>query len=435
VEDVQGGAEWVEGLAQFQRLFQLVGLGVGAVLALAAILTVTTATTLVLHLRRDEMEIMRLVGAAESVIRLPRLLQGMAQGLVAGTLALAVLEVAFRAGGAPARAPAPGDARVAARGLPVVPPDARPHRRRYDARRDRRAPGDEADPRMTGQTPQMRGMIRLATAAALALALAGVPAVAQKRGGADIGEKQQDLQKTQKRLNEERQKAAEAKKREAGLLAELESIDKRVTDKRKQVVTLDGRIKKAQGDISDLQADIGKLVRQRLGQEEVLERRLRAVYKLEARGGALPLLLSGDDPVAKAVQLRHLTTLATVDARLIREYRVTSEGLAERKSRLEARQKDLTGLRSEVDEERAEADREGAKRQVLLARVKDERAYHDRMVGELSEAARRLEAFIQDLQEKQRRAAAAARAAPPAGPVTPCAPDRSCAWRLWYRIC
>ena len=267
----------------------------------------------------------------------------------------------------------------------------------------------------------MRGMIRLATAAALALALAGTPAVAQKRDGADIGEKQQDLRQTQKRLNEERQKAADAKKREAGLLAELESIDKRVTDKRKQVVTLDGRIKKAQADIGDLQADIGKLGRQRLGQEEVLERRLRALYKLEAQGGALPLLLSGDDPVAKAVQLRHLTTLATVDARLIREYRVTSEGLAERKSRLEARQKDLTDLRSEVDEERAEADREVAKRQVLLARVKDERAYHDRMVGELSEAAKRLEAFIRDLQERQRRAAAA-KAPPPTARSRPAPP-------------
>jgi septal ring factor EnvC (AmiA/AmiB activator) len=85
---------------------------------------------------------------------------------------------------------------------------------------------------------------------------------------------------------------------------------------------------------------------------------------------------------------------------------------------LEARQKDLTGLRSEVDEERAEADREAAKRQVLLARVKDERAYHDRMVGELSEAAKRLEAFIRDLQERQRRAAAAkAAAAKPAPPT------------------
>jgi len=95
VEEVQGGAEWVESLAQWQRLFQLTGLGVGAVLALAAILTVTTATTLVLHARRDEMEIMRLVGATETVIRLPLLLQGMAQGLMGAVVALAALEVAY----------------------------------------------------------------------------------------------------------------------------------------------------------------------------------------------------------------------------------------------------------------------------------------------------------------------------------------------------
>ena len=95
VEEVQGGSQWVDGLAQFRRLFQGVGLVIGAVLAVAAILTVTTATTLVLHLRRDEMEIMRLVGATENVIRAPRLLQGMVQGLVAAIMALAALEIAY----------------------------------------------------------------------------------------------------------------------------------------------------------------------------------------------------------------------------------------------------------------------------------------------------------------------------------------------------
>ena len=95
IEEVQGGSQWVDGLAQFRRLFQGVGLVVGAVLAVAAILTVTTATTLVLHLRRDEMEIMRLVGATENVIRWPRLLQGMVQGLVAAIVALATLEIAY----------------------------------------------------------------------------------------------------------------------------------------------------------------------------------------------------------------------------------------------------------------------------------------------------------------------------------------------------
>ena len=109
---------------------------------------------------------------------------------------------------------------------------------------------------------------------------------------------------------------------------------------------------------------------------------------------------------------------------------MTSEGLAERKSRLEARQKELTGLRSEAEEERAEADREAAKRQALLARVKDERAYHDRMVGELSEAARRLEAFIRDLQERQRQGGGGQGDRRPSRPVAPGAADRQLAWRV-----
>ncbi len=90
-DEVAGSADWVERLSQWQRLVTTIGLGIGAVLGLAAILTVTTATTLILHARRHETEIMRLVGAPESAIRLPLLLQGMMQGLVGAALALAVL--------------------------------------------------------------------------------------------------------------------------------------------------------------------------------------------------------------------------------------------------------------------------------------------------------------------------------------------------------
>ena len=93
-EDVAGGVEWVDKLARIQRLVTLVGLGFGAVLAIAAILTVTTATTLVLHARRHETEIMRLVGAPEVTIRLPLLLQGMVQGLLGAALALGGLALA-----------------------------------------------------------------------------------------------------------------------------------------------------------------------------------------------------------------------------------------------------------------------------------------------------------------------------------------------------
>jgi len=87
-DEVAGSMEWADRLAQGQRLLNLIGVSIGAVLALAAILTVTTATTLVLHLRRQELEIMRLVGAPEYVLRLPLLLQGMMQGLAGALLAV-----------------------------------------------------------------------------------------------------------------------------------------------------------------------------------------------------------------------------------------------------------------------------------------------------------------------------------------------------------
>jgi len=90
-DEVAGGSEWIERLAQGRRLLNMIGFGIGAVLALAAILTVTTATTLVLHARRQEMEIMRLVGAPELIVRMPLLLQGMMQGLLGAMIAIWVL--------------------------------------------------------------------------------------------------------------------------------------------------------------------------------------------------------------------------------------------------------------------------------------------------------------------------------------------------------
>jgi cell division transport system permease protein len=92
-DEVAGSGDWVERLSHWQRLLATIGLGVGAVLAVAAILTVTTATTLILHARRHETEIMRLVGASELTIRLPVLLQGMMQGLAGAVLALGALVV------------------------------------------------------------------------------------------------------------------------------------------------------------------------------------------------------------------------------------------------------------------------------------------------------------------------------------------------------
>lgn len=264
---------------------------------------------------------------------------------------------------------------------------------------------------MTSARPLLRAVLLVTL-----VVLAAVPAGAQPKREDTLQSEQKKLQQTQKRLKEEREKAAEARARETSLLAELEQIERRLAEKQAEVARLDKRIRRAQADIVALRSEIGKLEGQRSGQEEALARRLRAMYRVHAQGGALPVILSGDDPVTRATAVRHLTSLAALDARLIREYRGTSEKLADRKGREEARQRELAGLFADAQREQAEVDREAAKRRTLLAKVRDERAYHERMVGELTEASRRLEAFIRELQAKQRKLA---KVPPPKGAVEP----------------
>ncbi|HTD26725.1 MAG TPA: hypothetical protein VK649_07100, partial [Candidatus Elarobacter sp.] len=228
------------------------------------------------------------------------------------------------------------------------------------------------------------------------IAPAGAAEGQQKRDET-LQSEQKKLQQTQKRLKEEREKAAAARARETSLLAELEQIEQRLGEKQAEVGRLAARIKRTQADIATLRGEIMRLEGQRGGQEEALARRLRVMYRVHAQGGALPLILSGDDPVTRAMAVRHLASLAVLDARLIREYRGTSDRLADRKGREEGRQQELAALHAEAQTEQAEVDREAAKRRTLLARVRDERAYHERMVGELTEASRRLEAFISEL--------------------------------------
>jgi murein hydrolase activator len=249
---------------------------------------------------------------------------------------------------------------------------------------------------------------RALAAVTLAAVLASASALAQapKKDAADpLQAEQRKLREAEEKLKDEKRKAAEAREKETSILAELDRVEQRLADKQRDIVRIDGRIKKAQTDVSSLRGEVHGLKVQRSGQEDALARRLRAMYKVHVQGGALPLLFSGDDPVARAVAVRHLASLAALDARLIQEYRGTSDRLDDRRRREETRERELADLKSDAQREQVEVDRDAAKRRALLAKVRDERAYHERMVGELSEATRKLEAFIRDLQAKQRRVA------------------------------
>lgn len=107
VEDVRYGQEEldrVNALLSFARIGTLV---LGFALCLATILIVSNTIRLTVYARRDEIDIMSLVGATNAFVRAPFVLEGAIQGLLGGGLAVAslvVLEAASRRVPASARA-------------------------------------------------------------------------------------------------------------------------------------------------------------------------------------------------------------------------------------------------------------------------------------------------------------------------------------------
>ncbi len=97
------GVESAESEEEFSRRFRdaigllrNVGLFLGGILVLAGILSVASAVRLALDLHRDEVGIMRLMGATEGAVRAPFWLYATAEGLLGGSLALGLLYATFR---------------------------------------------------------------------------------------------------------------------------------------------------------------------------------------------------------------------------------------------------------------------------------------------------------------------------------------------------
>jgi cell division transport system permease protein len=95
VADVRYDRQWLTRVLSAIRVIRGVGLALGAILTIAAALTVANVVRLALYARRDELEIMNLVGAPTAYVRGPFLMEGVLQGGIGAALAILGLAVAF----------------------------------------------------------------------------------------------------------------------------------------------------------------------------------------------------------------------------------------------------------------------------------------------------------------------------------------------------
>jgi len=95
-EKVQYGQKWVERFYYFTRLLTIVVLLSGTLLILTATFMVAYTIRLTIMGRQDELELLKLVGATNSYIRTPFLIEGILQGFMGSVIGLTALYCLFR---------------------------------------------------------------------------------------------------------------------------------------------------------------------------------------------------------------------------------------------------------------------------------------------------------------------------------------------------
>ncbi len=95
VTHVAYSQDWVDTLTLVVSYFELGAVVIGMILAMATVTIIASTVRLSLHTRKEEIEILRLIGATGAFIAIPYVIEGTILGAVGGGLSLALLKGIF----------------------------------------------------------------------------------------------------------------------------------------------------------------------------------------------------------------------------------------------------------------------------------------------------------------------------------------------------
>ncbi len=95
VEDVEYGGGWMKRFFAFISVLRWLALTLGLLLLFASVIVISSTLTLGFYSRKDEIEILRLVGATEGYIRFPFFLESLLQGIGGALLAVGLLWIFY----------------------------------------------------------------------------------------------------------------------------------------------------------------------------------------------------------------------------------------------------------------------------------------------------------------------------------------------------
>jgi len=241
-------------------------------------------------------------------------------------------------------------------------------------------------------------------------------------------EQQKRARRVEQGLQEQKERVAQTRKQESGVLAELEAADTRLNEQRQKLTELNRKLEEQRDTLSRHERLVNVAAAEKSGAQRQIEKRLAAYYRLGA-DGLLQIIFSTDSIGDLLTLDDNFQALVRHDNRLLAQYRKKIGSLMQAQASVTAEADRLRELRDALHRQEEALSQARAEKATLLNRIKTEKKLYQAAVEELEGAGEKLTATLFDLEGQIRRnaerrsqppvPAAPAASAPPVAPAVP----------------
>lgn len=236
--------------------------------------------------------------------------------------------------------------------------------------------------------PRVAGaLVVLGVAVGVSLPAEAGPAAAQR----------EELQRLQQQITVERRRLSQTLRRERGLAAEVQRLDRAREDAERAVARQQAELGRLQRRAEAAAADLARAERALARQQEALGRRLVDAHRY-GRGGYLDVVLGASTFAEFVARTRLVGAIVREDARLIEQYAADRDRTDALRREVAARQAEVRDAVAATDAYRRALEEQGDAKREVLRRVIRERTAAEQAVRELERESAELEALIQRLQ-------------------------------------
>ena len=243
----------------------------------------------------------------------------------------------------------------------------------------------------------------------LAVLVVSVPAWASPPDRAEplsdkIKKEQQALDKLKGEIQEKKRKSDEAQRKEASVLQSIEEADHRLKLRRDELAKVNIKLKQKDRELEVTNTALYRLKNRIEERQGSIRSRLRVMYK-EGPEAQAKLLWGARDYHDFMERSALLLWISRREYQMLEGYRADLARLESTDAKLQSVRGELLGYQRDIADKLAEVREERGHKDHLLARVRGEKAFYEKAVGELEKSAQRLETLLREFESRRKATA------------------------------